>query len=53
MNLYSSKTHGLDEEYERREEAEQDQDEMTEEVTRLKALFQDISLLTRDALGGN
>jgi hypothetical protein len=52
--------HAFQEEYERRLEAECDQDVMNKEVTRLNeevlrltALFQDVSLLTRDALQGN
>ena len=52
--------HEFQEEYERRLEAERDQDVMNEEVTRLNeevlrltALFQDVSLLTQDALQGN
>ena len=53
-------TNAFDEEYEMREElrdeliqAEKDKDELKEEVTRLNGLFQDVSLLARDALGGN
>ena len=49
--------HELQEEYELRGElqgqliqAEKDKDELKEEVTRLKALFQDVSLLTREHL---
>jgi hypothetical protein len=42
-----------DEEYEMRVEAEKEKDELKEEITRLNTLFQDVSLLARDALGGN
>ena len=49
-----------DEEYEMREElqdkliqAEKEKDELKEEITRLNTLFQDVSLLAQDALGGN
>ena len=49
-----------DEEYEMREElqdkliqAEKEKDELKEEITRLNGLFQDVSLLAQDALGGN
>ena len=49
-----------DEEYEMREElqdkliqVEKEKDELKEEITRLNTLFQDVSLLAQDALGGN